>query len=149
MLYGTLFCSGNTFSYYSIGLAGLFIGLGEILGKMFLGNKVQMLRALDFTYVERDMYILYKKRKWKRVSYNVIPVYLALGYCVVGSCLSLAHMHSEGYTYLLVSRCLATKFSKAYFRLWEYGCGLLESSLNIKGDERLANKIVMHLMHPN
>lgn len=26
--------SGNTFSYYTIGLAGLFIGLGEIVGEI-------------------------------------------------------------------------------------------------------------------
>jgi hypothetical protein len=30
-VYGTII--GNTFSYYTIGLAGLFIGLGEIIGK--------------------------------------------------------------------------------------------------------------------
>ena len=29
-----MFSAGNTFSYYMIGLAGLFIGLGEIVGKM-------------------------------------------------------------------------------------------------------------------
>ena len=29
----TLSLPGNTFSYYTIGLAGLFIGLGEIIGK--------------------------------------------------------------------------------------------------------------------
>ena len=28
-----VFILGNTFSYYMIGLAGLFIGVGEILGK--------------------------------------------------------------------------------------------------------------------
>ena len=34
--------------------------------------------------------------------------------------------------HILVSRCLATKISKAYFRLWE-GCGLLESSPMMEG----------------
>lgn len=28
--------SGNTFQYYMIGLAGLFIGLGEIFGELLL-----------------------------------------------------------------------------------------------------------------
>jgi MFS family permease len=34
-VYGTII--GNTFSYYTIGLAGLFIGLGEIIGGGIFG----------------------------------------------------------------------------------------------------------------
>ena len=35
---------------------------------------------------------------------------------------------------LFVSCCITTKISKAYLRLWE-GCGLLESSPMMKGDQ--------------